>query len=492
MNKETGPEGLLTVAPVATLLLDNNLQVERYTAGIDALFDAAPEDGELLAGVLRRRLGYDDLEGDAQRVLRSGQPVEREVRSDDERWFFLRLAAYRTPGGEIDGVALTLFETTTFRKTRQALRQSREEYRLMVESTREYAMFTMDPDGIIRNWNQGARRILGWDEEEVVGQPGSIIFTPEDLAARAPERELRTAREEGQAMDERWHLRKDGSRFWGSGVVTSLWDNGMLRGYAKVMRDNTARKAAREALEQREQELARLNETLEEQVEERTEQVRQLASELTLAEQAERQRLSQVLHDDLQQRLFAIQMQLTLLLQAAEQADQKAVREEFRQVKSALDEAIGVTRRLSADLSPPVLHDEGMAQALKWLSQQMKEQYDLEVLVEAEAPFPIPDEKVRILLFQMVRELLFNVVKHAGVSQAVVRLHGVDREDQIQIQVSDEGIGFDPAVPTSDHRSHGLVSIRQRLNLLGGTVKIQSRPAEGTTVTVIAPVTASR
>jgi PAS domain S-box-containing protein len=131
-----------------------------------------------------------------------------------------------------------------------------ELFRFMVESVKDYAIFATDTEGRVVSWNKGAERIFGYTEAEIVGQDGSIIFTPEDRESGAPERELRTAVREGRAEDERWHLRRDGSRFWASGIVTPLRDEeGRLRGFVKVARDNTERKQALEALHRSEAEL---------------------------------------------------------------------------------------------------------------------------------------------------------------------------------------------------------------------------------------------
>jgi PAS domain S-box-containing protein len=122
---------------------------------------------------------------------------------------------------------------------------SGELFRLMVESVRDYAIFAISPEGRIISWNTGAELTFGYREEEAVGQSADIIFTPEDRERGAPEEELRKAAEEGKALDERWHLRRDGTRFWASGVVTPLLDHeGNLRGFVKVARDQTERKRA--------------------------------------------------------------------------------------------------------------------------------------------------------------------------------------------------------------------------------------------------------
>lgn len=133
---------------------------------------------------------------------------------------------------------------------------SEEKFRLLVERATEFAMFLIDPDGRIASWNAGARRILGYEAAEVVGQPGALLFTPEDRANGAPERELATAAREGRAADVRWHQRKDGSRFWADGVLERLTDQaGEFKGFAKLLRDATEARQAQQALRASEERL---------------------------------------------------------------------------------------------------------------------------------------------------------------------------------------------------------------------------------------------
>jgi len=123
-----------------------------------------------------------------------------------------------------------------------------------MDTVQDFAIFMLDETGKIISWNFGAERILGYKEEEILGHDFRQIFTPNDSATDQPEYELTTAQEKGRAEDERWHVRKDGSRFWASGVVTPLWDDsGKLRGFAKVLRDITERKRAEERLAEQNQ-----------------------------------------------------------------------------------------------------------------------------------------------------------------------------------------------------------------------------------------------
>src|SRR6267378_8034997 len=125
----------------------------------------------------------------------------------------------------------------------RTLRQSEERLGLMIEGVQDYALFLIDPSGHVSGWNTGAERLLGYEAEEIIGQPVSQFFTPEDRQTGKPERELQTARTTGRASDDNWLVRKDGSRFWANGITTAL-QNGSLRGYVKVCRDLTKHKQA--------------------------------------------------------------------------------------------------------------------------------------------------------------------------------------------------------------------------------------------------------
>jgi PAS domain S-box-containing protein len=218
------------------------------------------------------------------------------------------------------------------------------------------------------------------------------------------------------------------------------------------------------------------------------EKIRSLASKLTRAEQEERHRISQILHDDLQQQLFAIKAQLAMLKDANEKDKiSPELQATLDQVQGWLADAITITRNLSIDLSPVVLQGEGLAEAIVWLASQMKEQYDLQVNLDAKGDFHHLDNHMRVLIFQAVRELLFNIVKHAGISQAEVTLERVDGRGRITIR--DLGRGFDvQAIMNDSKTAHGLLMLQDRLGLMGGSIEVISKLGEGTRVVIETPL----
>ncbi len=148
-------------------------------------------------------------------------------------------------------VQLNVRDIAARKQAARELRETEQRFRLFVESVQDYGLFQLDPNGIINTWTSGAERQFGWTEAEALGQSGDIVFTPEDIAAGEAANEVETARAEGRAEDERWHIRKDGSRFFASGVLTRVNDeNGQLRGFAKIMRDVTERRAVEQRLKQ--------------------------------------------------------------------------------------------------------------------------------------------------------------------------------------------------------------------------------------------------
>lgn len=243
--------------------------------------------------------------------------------------------------------------------------------------------------------------------------------------------------------------------------------------------DVTSRIRARERIK-------KLNATLDERVRDRTEKLRSMALELTLVEQRERKRLATILHDHLQQLLVASKLGLAV---ANNMTDITGFQKAIQRVSDLLDESITTSRNLAIELSPPVLNEIGLGAALKWMGQWMKEKHDLDVCVSIDNDLPADPKGICYLLFEAVRELLFNVVKHAQTGQAEVVMETYP-DGLVKITVTDKGTGFDSPVKTADlsDTGFGLFSIRERLSLVGGQLEITSSKNSGTTAVLSATI----
>jgi two-component system CheB/CheR fusion protein len=232
---------LIASTDIATIFVDSGLRIKRFTPRAADLFSIIATDVGRSLLDLTHKLDYDQLAEDVGATFDTLRPVEREVRSNDGRYYIVRLLPYRTNEDRIEGAVMTFFDITARREAEEQARASEARMRMVADNAYDYAIITLDEDGRTTSWNKGAERLFGYTEAEMVGQTFDRLFTPEDLAHGVPVDELRRAREDGRAEDERWHVRKDGSRFFCSGVTTPLCSNGGFYGYAKIARDVTAR-----------------------------------------------------------------------------------------------------------------------------------------------------------------------------------------------------------------------------------------------------------
>jgi two-component system, chemotaxis family, CheB/CheR fusion protein len=603
-NSNSDMQNLMDATAIATVFLDRDLRITRYTPSAITLFNLITTDlGRPLAD-LATRLDYPQLGDDARRVLERLVPIEREVGLPHGSWFVARLLPYRTIEDHIAGVVVSFIDITerkraeevrlwlsavvasspdaiiSFamdrtilswnagaerifgytaheaigqslsmlspdesaddtdmfrrlgaaqsmtelqaarrrkdgseihvavnispikdaegtviggtavarditqqREAAEALRASEERLRLVMENATEYAIFSMDLARRITVWNSGAQRLLGYSGAEAVGQSADIIFTPEDRAAGDADKEVRTALRDGRAADDRFHQRKDGSRFWASGALMLMRDaQGEAVGFVKILRDQTAERETQQALERSEAELQ--------------------------AADAAKDRFLAVLSHELRNPLASIASAAALLLApqvtpAERDAAAQVVKRQAGTMKALLDELLDVARLKLGRLE---LHPGRIT--LREVVQAAVETVQPTLLSAGHhLQIALPDQEVeldadRLRIVQVLANLLSNAIKYTpggGEIALGAKLSG----NRVTITIADNGIGIEAdqigrmfemyeqgqrGTDPSQGLGIGLALVKNIVELHGGKVEATSAgTGKGTEFRVILP-----
>lgn len=390
-------------------------------------------------------------------------------------------------------------ELAEYRADAQAHADQLAQTRAMVEASRDHyadlydlapvGFVTLDRTGVMTDINLIGAEMLGAPRKWLIDRPLlGYVAASERRKLLGHTRRCRYASAE-LVTDELWLAPQGGEPIHAQLISRPVRVEGHGTYYRTAMIDQTQRYQAQQAVHEREAELQKLNEDLRRRTTEaegRSEQLRAMAAELSQAEQRERQKLAQVLHDDLQQMLVGVKAQIGML----KQREADALPDAVDQLIEYVNEAVQSTRTLSHELSPRVLYESGLAAALQWLASREEEKYGLRLRVKADESAEPAGEDVKVLLFQSVRELLLNAIKHAQVDEARVTMR-VSGEDQLCITVSDDGPGFDPERLRREAEAGqhvGLFGVDERLKALGGEMAIDSASGQGTSIRLYAPL----
>ncbi|RYF72910.1 MAG: PAS domain S-box protein, partial [Comamonadaceae bacterium] len=423
-------QNFIVASDVATIFIDSGMRIKRFTPQATRIFNVINTDIERSLLDITHRLDYEDLTGDIEQVFQQLRIVERAVRSLDERHYLARICPYRTTDDKIAGAVLSFVDVTELRRAEQRVIASEERLRLAALTTRDYAIITTDDGGSITSWNEGARRLFGYDEGEVLGQPVDLIFTAADRAAGVPAQEQHTARTAGRAEDERWHQRKNGSIFFCSGVMTRVAEGG-ITGFVKIARDVTDSKqkeSAREAMLQREQ----LDNS-------------QARSAMELKD-----RFLAVMSHELKHPLNLIQVNAELLMRLPELRDLPAVQRVGISIRGAvrsqakiIDDLLDLSRvrtgtlKLNREPVPIAVIEAVVASAQE---DAAGKSISLEWVCETPA-LVLPCDRVRTE--QITWNLVHNALKFTPSGGRVV-VRAAREDDFLRLSVEDTGVGIAP------------------------------------------------
>jgi PAS domain S-box-containing protein len=311
--------------------------------------------------------------------------------------------------------------TDQVKREKDTLQQSEERFRLLIEGTRDYAIIMLDADGRVTSWNEGAKRLKGWDEQEILGRHFSLFYTEEAVTARLPKQELEIAETEGRYSEEGWRVRKNGSKFIADVIITAIRDDsGKLQGFAKITRDITERKQAEERLKATLMDLERSNKELEQ--------------------------FAYVASHDLQEPLRMVSSYTQLLAQRYEdQLDDKA--KKF--INYAVDGALRMQRLINDLLAYSRVSTQGktlktidshsaLGEALHSLAAAIEE--NQAIVINDDLPVVCADATQLSQLFQ---NLIGNAIKFKSADLPRIHVSACDIGREWRFSVKDNGIGID-------------------------------------------------
>jgi len=408
-------------------------------------------------------------------AARDGRYIEegwRIRKNGEEFWAHVTITALRDSSGRLTGYSKVTRDVTELRQANEALRQSEERFRLMVEAVRDYAIFLLDPEGHVATWNIGAERLKGYRAEEIIGKHFSIFYPEEARKRDHPAYELRRAKAEGRYEEEGWRVRKDGSQFWANVLITAIFDQeGRHKGFTKVTRDFTEAKRLREA---------------------------QLAIQL-------RDEFLATAGHELRTPLSAMLMQVQGLARSARVVDPK-LKERLEKAATAgvrleklISQILDVSRinagRLALDRER--MHLDAVVREVMDRFADLAAESQCAIVLRLESVEGVWD---RVRLEQVITNLIGNALKY-GKGKPVELETARDGSSAI-LRVIDNGIGieaedqkkiferFERARGTREYGGFGLglwIS-RSIVEAMGGQISVQSTPRKGSTFTVTLPL----
>jgi len=386
---------------------------------------------------------------DTIRIHKDNHPLNLEI----------VLSPVKYADGRIIGVSTVARDITERKVVEEALSESEQRLRLLIESATDYAIFTVTKDNIVNSWNTGAENTFGWKEDEIIGKSGEILFIQEDRAQGVPQMEMECALKTGKAEDERWHARRDGSHFYASGVMQPLRGNG--RGFVKICRDQTEKLKAETVLHDKE-----------------------MLKQMVSTQEDERRRIARDIHDHFGQRMTTLRLKLESVKAMCDDQEICDEIDELDKIAAQLDREIDF---IAWELRPASLDDLGLRISLaqfvrEWsLFTGIKTDFHTSGLGRAHL-----DHEIETNLYRIAQEALNNVYKHARPSRVSVLLE--KRKNIISLIVEDDGIGFNPASKMNRTKGMGLVGMSERAKICGGTFEVESHKGRGATVYAKVPL----
>ncbi|HXS75306.1 MAG TPA: chemotaxis protein CheB [Terracidiphilus sp.] len=488
-------QNLMAATDIATLFLDRNLRILRFTPRVAELFNVRVTDRGRPISDLTHRLGYEQLRSDTESVLNRLVPIEREIEDDAGHWFLVRILPYRSLDDRIEGIVLTFTDISAQKSAERVLRSSSLELfregtwlRTLLDSLTD-AVIAADNEARVTYINPMAERLTGLLRAEAIGKPISAFYDVRTISGEPVQKsQIERAIAAGSLIKkDRFRVR---SR---SGNLTSVEESAApiligrkVEGAIAIIAD-IANQIAREATQEVERE------RLEGEVHKTTDQLGQTRAELRAlsayvinAQEEERRRLARELHDDFGQRVTVLGMRTN---RAIEQLQKDPL--EAEQIMRSISDEVSMLnlglREASHRLHPSVLEDLDLVAALRSLISTFRDD-GIDMTFRLPDDLPSLNADVSTAIYRIAQEALRNALKHASGAPVHITLDVLD--SSVQLTVRDDGPGFDLGRIRLDG-GLGILSMNERARLVNGSLVVESRPGNGTAVTVRMPIEVS-
>lgn len=484
-NTNDDIENLLVNTKIATVFLDRELKIRRFTPAATKVFHIISSDVGRPLSSIGRRFQDKTLREECERVLEKLLLSEKEIINEENSYFLRRIQPYRTADNQVAGVVLNFVDISSKRRSEIKVRESEKRFRRAITFS-PLPIIIYTEDGEVLSVSKAWEEISGYGLKDIPTMKDWTHKAYGDKSGIADEHLEKLFRQDTRLDEGQWTIqtKKGEERVWHfhSSPIGQLPDGRRL--VISTALDETELSQSRTQLE-------RHRDILEEEVQNRTHklenknlQLRRMATQLSQTEQRERRRLASTLHDNMQQLIAAARMKISMTIEG-----NKALQKEFTKPMELLSEAAKECQDLAVQLAPPVLYDAGFMAALRWLCDWVEDHYHLKVIQSFKTDKEPEDEEIQILLFQSVRELLYNVVKHSGQHECVLGVE-TSESDWLKVSVTDHGKGLNPGeVKTeSTQNGFGLFSIRERLSMMGGSFRVESINGKGTCIFLEAPL----
>ena len=462
---------LLSSVNIPILMLSGDWRIRRFTPQAEKLLNLLPGDVGRPIVNLRTNIDVPDLARLVTEVVDTTSMREREVQDRNGCWYSMRVRAYRTMDNKIDGAVMTFIDIDAAKRIHLELQREQTFTAAVLESAAALVIVT-DLEGHIARFNLACRRLSEYSFEEVEGKPvWDVLVPPEEIeAVKQVYQELAESRS-AREHENHW-VDRSGRRHlisWSSTLVSEAQD--ATRHLVWVGVDVTEARLAEDALEQ--SEILRQSQ----------EQLRALTAGLVEAQEEERRRISQELHDDISQRLAALAIQAEVL-QKAHGISTDELQRKLGELQKQLEVLSEDLRRTARNLHPFTLTHLGLEPALRAYCEEFSNLRKFKVRFSARTLPAIIPSGVALCVYRVVQEALGNVAKHAEAKRAVVSISGID--DELHVAIRDDGHGFD--LNHAKGKGLGLISMEERVRHLSGTFGISAKPGDGTRIDIRIPL----